>query len=273
MSASKRCPECQAVNTASAQWCAQCFVPFGSVQGPPGGVSAGTVATHDSVGPASAPQHAPHPGPGTGTPGPSSAGSVHPRTSPSSSAVSDSEELSTDQISELLNTGRLERPQATKADSAPDESVPDGATWTCKTCEATNMLSVDVCRACGVSIFDGFGGADDTGPKLSLSDATAFALLPGAGHMKQGHGLLGFIILVAVATLWVFGVWLGISDSVGTGVFFVLVALGLLGVSVVDARTIASGGTKLILTPRILSMVFGAAIVGIMAVVWLRAIS
>lgn len=269
MSASKRCSECQAVNTATAQWCAQCFVPFGSVTGPQGGAASGATATREALPPAPSPQPAGPLGTETGTPEPSPAASPRPATA----SVSDSEEMSPDQISALLSARRLDQPDEIPAESLPDDSDADGATWTCKTCEATNPLSVDVCHVCGVSIFDGFAGTEDDVPKLSLADATILAILPGAGHMKQGHGLLGLIILMAVATLWIFGVWLGVSDSAATGVLFVLVALTLLGISVVDSRTIASGGTRLLLTPRVLSLVFGAAIVGIMAVVWLRAIS
>jgi len=269
MSASKKCPECQAVNTASAQWCTQCYTSF-APKPQPAPPQVGTPDTYDT---ATGMSHPPK------SPGPSMAPRVParpPDSAPSGPGTADKavENLSDAQIVSLLADGRLEEPEpeATPELAPTPVPLPEGATWTCKSCEAVNALDVDVCQVCHVSIFDGFGAGSEE-PTMSLSDATAWAILPGAGHMRMGHGILGFIIMMAVASLWIFGIWLVFSGEVASGVGFVLVAIALLVVSVVDARTIAVGGAKLWLQPRTLSVIFGASIVGIMAVVWLNALA
>lgn len=284
MSASQRCDQCQAVNTATAQWCTQCYTPFGSVKGPaapsapapsapaPSAPAPSAPATNPTAAP-SAPAPGPAPGSPASAPAPSPGSAPRQSPAPSQKSVPNPDSLTDTQIAAMLSQGRLGEPIAEPSPQVDAPGIADGATWTCRSCESANPLEVDVCHACGISIFDGFGGADDAVPNLTLNEATLWALIPGAGHMKMGHALWGLIILVAVVTLWIFGVWLGVSDSLGTGLVFMAVALGLLAVSVVDARTLASGGSRLILAPRTLSIVFGAAIVGIMATVWLRAVA
>lgn len=271
MSASQKCPECQAINTASAQWCAQCYTPFASAKGPgASSASPSAVATSPSAPSAPGPMATTTP---NFPPRPAPAPAPTPASAPQTPVASENPDALSDmQIAALLASGKLSDPPTPTPALEPEADTSEGASWTCKACESINPLAIDVCHVCGISIFDGFGGAEDAAPALSLTDATVWSLIPGAGHMKMGHGLLGLIILIAVTSLWIFGVWLARSNSVGTGVLFILIAIGLLGVSVVDARTIASGGRKLLLEPRTLSVVFGVAIVGIMAVVWLRAV-
>ena len=268
MTASQKCSECQAVNAASAQWCTQCYASFAPKPRPvPPRVE--TPDIRDS--PKAAPQAARSLRPNTVPRAPSPSPAAPASGGPTELAV---EHLSDAQIAALLANGRLGEPEPVAASelAPPPVPIPEGSTWTCGSCETVNPLSGDACNVCGISIFDGFG-ADAEERRLSLSDATAWAILPGAGHMKMGQGVLGFIIMTAVVSLWLFGIWLVFSGEIVSGLSFVLVAIAVLVVSVIDARTIASGGAKLWLQPRTLSVIFGASIVGIMAVVWLNALA
>lgn len=124
------------------------------------------------------------------------------------------------------------------------------ATWTCKTCEATNPLEENVCSVCGRSIFEAFGATQDRPALRDDADGSVAAVLsfiPGAGHLyleRYGDAGARFLIFAWwIGTFWLLG---GAPATLIPLRWLILVSvLGFMVVNAIDAyRAVEEPTTK-----------------------------
>lgn len=134
-----------------------------------------------------------------------------------------------------------------------------GPSWTCKTCDSPNSIDTNICSVCGTSIFDAFAPPAREVASVPPGTAMAWALLPGGGHFKTGHGVVG----ATVAALFLFAVFAGVSfigqAQIAIGVLCLLIAFGVLAVSIYDAGNLATGG-KALFSGRVITIVAGSLV-------------
>lgn len=158
--------------------------------------------------------------------------------------VSELRELTTD-------GGAQDRTSEELATQDPDTGdVSKIATWTCKTCEATNPLEENVCSVCGRSIFEAFGATQDRPALRDDADGSVAAVLsfiPGAGHLyleRYGDAGARFLIFAWwVGTFWLLG---GAPATLIPLRWLILVSvLGYMVVTAIDAyRAVEEPTTK-----------------------------
>ncbi len=134
----------------------------------------------------------------------------------------------------------------------------DRQTWQCRFCEAWVALEESTCPRCQQSIYDSFGGGEDHGPRIDERTALRSAAVPGAGHHRLGHGVLGVAIGFSVLLSAVFGGVMLRSGRPGHGSLLILIAIGTWLASIHDALRFARNQPDAtFLRPRVLSVIAG----------------
>lgn len=222
------CPSCGAKNHASADWCSQCYTPLGV---PPEPL----------------------------TPEPESESEALAQSLPTGAPIS---APVIDSVTTLVDGGEIEGgPQADADKPSP--------TWTCRSCETVNPVTVNQCSACNTSIFSSFGATSETEPLLDPQEALRYALVPGLAHVKMQQSMFGATIAILVAALWFMGVLLFVGGQIAAAVALVLISLVILGGSVHDAIRLAERRPdEIVLKPRILTVIGGAAVLMVIVVIW-----
>lgn len=146
--------------------------------------------------------------------------------------------------------------------SAPGEQLSliadDRKTWQCRYCDARVVLEESTCPRCQQSIYDSFGNKDDAGPDLAEGVALRWALLPGAGHLRLGHGVLGVAVGFSVLLSAIYGVVMLKAGRATHGSLLILIMIGTWLASIHDALRFAKHQPdETLLRPRVLSVIAG----------------
>lgn len=191
-----------------------------------------------------------------------------------------SEQADLEPVSEPIITaappGRLESVDVTAEAGSPGTDVPEtdvpradvaeapasGSTWTCRTCENVNPMSIDACTVCGTTIFQTMGAETDE-ITLSQDQGLRLGLVPGLAHGRLGEPVLGFIIALLVLACVAFAVVFIQSGGAVWGLIVGLVGLLTWVVSIVDVNQRIAGATPL-LRPRVMTILGGVVILVIM---------
>ncbi len=210
---SQRCPHCEARNAAGAVWCSLCYE---RIEAPPAD---------------------PPPPPIVALVSPSGVLTVADLPPPQIAAVPASRELATDR--------------------ATFRTTPHGMEWACACCAEFNPLDSRACGTCGTA----FGTPDPAdAPVIDLDPLHAVGLsllLPGAGHWAAGNrglgvGLAMIHLMFAGGALTLFLAARGASRGMIAIAPLVMGALALMLGAALDARTMATGGGRLLLDSRAL---------------------
>lgn len=144
-----------------------------------------------------------------------------------------------------------------------------GATWTCKACDTVNPVAGNLCAVCNTSIYTSFGAASEHEPLLDPQEALRYALIPGFAHIKMAQGMHGITIAVLVAALWFMGILLLFGGQLAVAIALLLISLVILAGSVHDAIRLAEQRPdEIVLKPRTLTIVGGAAVLMVIVVIW-----
>lgn len=227
------CSQCGASNPGTALWCNQCYTQFDAGSRPG---AAGQTTTIEPP-----------------TPPPAGVPDVAPTKAPHEDGVA---------------------PPAIAPSGGADAVQPDGDPgWICKTCESINPLTVDQCPVCGTTIYQNYGAVADERPTVDTESALRWGLIPGAGHAKAGHGLLGLTVGFLVVMTLLLSFMLVSGSQVGLGLGIGVVAVGLWAVSVYDATRLSAGADDgILLKPRVITVVAGLIVVVIIVIVMTRGI-
>lgn len=133
--------------------------------------------------------------------------------------------------------------------------------WTCPACDTVNSMDALNCTVCGTPLAKLFAPTREAPPQRSRNAVLAMTgVLPGSGHIALGMTAAG--IGRAVLYLWTMlvGVFLAIRDvrrNAGMvhalGYLFILAAVGVWVLSVVEAARAARGDRTLIAGGRTLT--------------------
>ncbi len=250
-----RCPSCGGLNPEKADWCGQCLRRF-----------------------------TPPPAPEPATPGPGAAEGLAPVDPGVSSEVVSEPDAASLYLVEALPTAadaapkphgsgaRVSAPPGVETTRGPFTVSERGVTWTCATCGSVNPMETEICSACGSTLHrtlspDDGGPRKQRDPRLTAMVSLAY---PGVGHAYLG--MWGQAIArVTIATWMLAAVIAGLSvEAAGArvlAVVFVLIAVGMWGVSAHDAFREAQNQQRLtILKGR----AFLYLVVGLLALLFLQ---
>lgn len=134
----------------------------------------------------------------------------------------------------------------------------DRNTWQCRYCEARVTLEESTCPRCQQSIYDSYGGGETSESKLEDAAALRWAWIPGAGHQRLGHGVLGVAIGFSVLLSALFGVVLLRAGRSGHGWVLIFITVATWLASLHDVLRIARNQHgEMLLRPRVLSVIAG----------------
>lgn len=205
------CPNCAARNPATAEWCSQCYDPLGSSP-----VVEDVPATRVAD-------------PTLPPPAPAAPAGVDP--------------VRRDDTDLVAGDGRF-------------RTVDGVVEWRCATCDSWNPVDRLVCTVCATPL-DGSSGPGDVDLSTVDRDRVMLAswVVPGGGQWLLGQRAKGLSRLL-IAAVWLVGaLMLLVSADGGEAALLpvgVLVAgvVAVWGLSVADARTALSGGTRELLGER-----------------------
>ena len=227
-----RCPKCEGLNRAGAQWCGQClerFVPPKPLEIPGGSADGGP------------------------PPPPPPPGHSRPEAALLSELVAN-EPLGTEPAQPgAARTASAASYSSHSADGKAFLVGADGISWACKHCETVNSIETETCSVCGMSFADLLRPPGPDKPKRDPNTVALISLFwPGAGHGYIGEW--GQAIARAVVSLWVLivtGVSLVQSGVGAMATIFGGVAFGLWAVAAHDAFQEASNAPgRVILRPK-----------------------
>lgn len=157
-------------------------------------------------------------------------------------------------------------------DLNPDPG-PQVGTWVCTVCGISNPLELELCSACGTSVFTSFGAAVEEPVKVDPQHALLRSLVfPGLGHAYAKQGLLGLAIGGLALMSLGFGIGLVVTGVGSFGWPLILQTAGVWVAAAFDAYRIAGGQgpETLLLRPRVVTALVGTVMVVVMMAAFLR---
>jgi hypothetical protein len=254
-----RCPSCGGLNPEKADWCGQCLRRF-------------------------TPPPAPGPAVPEGAPVEPADPSVPNEMDPAASIqpplyLVETLPTAADAAPKPHAQAAMHAPPGVNTQRGPFTVSDRGVTWACATCGSVNAMESEICSACGSTLHatlapDEDGNRKDRDPRLTAMVSLAY---PGVGHAYLG--MWGQAVArVTIATWILAAVIAGLSvEAAGArvlAVVFVLVALGMWGVSAHDAYreaqrqqrlTILKGRMFLYLVVGLLALLFVQLFLGAQA--------
>jgi hypothetical protein len=146
----------------------------------------------------------------------------------------------------------------------PEDPAP--AVWSCPECEHGNLMELDACEVCGTPFARLFREPELKRHVEPRAATMASLILPGLGHIRCGRTAEGIARILMFLWAGGTGLVLFLSHASGLpmfGALFLIAALGVYVVSVLEAPRIAEGGAA-ILPPR--ALLWGATVLAMLSI-------
>lgn len=181
--------------------------------------------------------------------------------------VDDEEGLPVDEPAQVISVGAEGEtpPDVVEVGVKSESRAPSGEkTWVCSACDMLNPFSIELCAACGTSLFASFGAEAETreevDPRRTLIRSIVF---PGLGHAYAHQGLLGSAIGGVTVMALGFGITLAVTNRGRFGWPLILLAMAIWVAAALDAVRIAGTQTTegVLLRPRVVTALVGVVVV------------